>query len=168
MTRTNRTRRKANNEKRSQQAELAYKHLLQVRDHDHAHMWIRSNVLLFLQAGLLAFVASNFRALIADSRPVLAALCIFGLIVAYFWHRITRGGSFWVDFWESKLQSIEHLVFGNTVNIFRNHPSRETNPKAKEKFKQQNYVSTRKSLRSVALLTVFLWLTLLFYILFAH
>lgn len=143
-------------------ADRAYSYLLQLRDLDNELMWTRSNIILLVQGGLLAILASQFEAL-ADKHPaVLVAMSLFGLVTACFWWRITRGGSFWVDFWQGKLKTIEHDVTGN-IDIFRNHPSREENAQRRSHFRRMGYVSTRKALITVTFMTIILWVLLCVY-----
>ncbi|MFA4853116.1 MAG: hypothetical protein WC599_11410 [Bacteroidales bacterium] len=153
-------------ELKKEQAELAFKYLLELRDHENQLMWTRSNILLLLQGGLLTFIAYNFKTPLGNNWPVLASLCVFGLFIAFLLWRITAGGSFWVDFWQSKLKSIEEIVFGNVVDLFRNHPakSKKENPALYKDFKKMGYKSTRRTLRILSAMTILLWAALLIYI----
>ena len=139
-----------------------YRYLLQMRDIDNQLMWTRSNILLLVQGGLLAILASNFDVLADKHIIALAALSLFGLSIAYFWWRITKGGSFWVDYWEVKLGSIEDQVTG-TVEIFRNHPSRERDTKKRLAFRREGYISIRKTLVIVTFVMLILWGVLFLY-----
>jgi hypothetical protein len=99
-------------------ARRAYEYLLQIKNIDNQLMWTRSNIVLLVQGGVLAILASQFGTL-ADKHPtILLFLPMFGLATAYFWWRMTKGGSFWVDYWQTKLRAIEPKVTGN-IEIFR-------------------------------------------------
>jgi fatty acid desaturase len=150
----------------SKTATLAYKYLMQARDLDNNLIYTRSNILLVVQSGLLAFVAGSFAYLTANNPKFLVVLCIFGFIVAFFWWRIVKAGSYWVDHWESKLEQIEPRVLGGN-KVFRDHPSRERDPVRKKYFKDRGYVSARKTIKYVAITAMILWLALLAFALFS-
>lgn len=134
----------------------AYEYLLQIKNIDNQLMWTRSNIVLLVQGGLLAIFASQFGNL-ADKHPtILLFLPVFGFATAYFWWRMTKGGSFWVDYWQTKLRAIEPKVTGN-VEIFRTHPSNEEDPQIKARFRRMGYISTRRALITATFVTMLVW-----------
>lgn len=139
----------------------AYRYLLRLRDVDNKLMWTRSNIILLIQGGFLAILASKFDVFF-ENYVFLAAISVFGLVTALLWRRITIGGSFWVDFWEGKLSSIEPQVTGD-INLFRNHPSREQDREKRREFRRRGYRSIRKTLITVTSFTIVLWTVLLLY-----
>ncbi len=147
------------------QAEIAYKYIMQLRNLGATNLWSRSNVMLVLQGGLLAFIAGNFSSLIVDNRIILIALSFFGLLISFFWYRLTKGGSFWIEYWQNKLREIENQVVGE-IKIFRNHPSMLKNKNQQSKLKNMGYTSTRRILKQVSFITIILWIILLCYAVF--
>ena len=90
---------------------------------------------------------------------------VTGLIMAAFSGKVVKGSSFWVSYWEHKLEEIEVKVLPH-VEIFRNHPRSGNTQLLKSLRKRWNlrYVSTRKSTIWMFRVLLILWLLLLSYI----
>ena len=148
------------NIKNSKNEDLAYKILSEISNLDVKLMWDRTNVLLVLQGGLLAFLGSNYN---SHNLYISFAISAFGIIISVLWWRVTKGGSFWVTHWEERMRKIEELTFGDEIKIYRDHPSATKDAKLIKQFKKQGYISTRKSLLFISLTLNLIWIFLSVY-----
>lgn len=142
------------------QAEIAYKILADVSNLDVKLMWNRVSVLVVFIGALLAFVASNIG---KTNFFLLLLMCIIGFFISILLYYVTKGGSFWVTHWETKMQEIEPLLFDKEINIYRKHPT-NSNKEEKEHFRKQGYISTRKTLITITLCSCLIWPILILYI----
>lgn len=135
-------------------AQLTYKLLLQVRDLDNNLLWTRVNVMLLVQGILFSFIASGFSSLIGKYAVIVIIAEFFGLISAFFLWLMTLGGSYWVTFWEKKLEKIENKVTADNFKIFRGREK-------KERLKGETYISTRKAMKVFSSFFIVIWVGLI-------
>ena len=94
----------------NEEAEKAYKYLFDLSTLQNNLLWTRTNVLLIIQGSILTLITSN---LIGNNSFGKILLSLFGLLMAFFLLRITKGGSFWITHFESKMKQIEKYVKAN-------------------------------------------------------
>lgn len=140
----------------------AYEHLLKIRDLDNTLMWTRANIALILQAGLLAFVAPSITNLTANNRFISIVIAGFGLMISAFWVMLTRGGLFWIKYWQRKMAEIEPKLFGGSIEIFSSHP--HNRPDRVSEHKKAGYSSTNGAIKLITWTTTGLWSLIILYI----
>lgn len=138
-------------------ADKAYKYLFDLSVLQNNLLWTRTNILLIIQGSTLTLVASSF---LGENSFGKIILCLFGLITSIFFLRITKGGSFWITYFETKMKEIEKFVLGEQINIFRENPHYNMQNKS---VKYKGYVSTRKSLLFISTAFIMIWLILIIY-----
>jgi hypothetical protein len=104
----------------------AFDVLLKGREIDLNLFSARSNLCVVLQGGLFALISRPLLELKAGTgladKVIPLLLVVVGAMLSYFAVRVVRGGSFWVNYWEFRLEEIEGRVL-HAREIFRNHPS---------------------------------------------
>lgn len=140
---------------------------------DIAHENRKLEIQLFWQRSLFfwGFVAAALVGYIGtfkEDSPLTMVFAVFGLICSVVWSQGNRGSKYWQEYWEKKVNFLQHH---STGNIF--YDRRPTTPKFWDVFEGRR-ISVSKLTMALSDSSVFLWFTLCLFsvidpmLIFAH
>lgn len=147
----------------------AYDIILSLRDKEVDQYSIKANLFIVTQSAIVAFSGK----LLADSIPsntvsdlfTVSLFCSLGFILSFICNKLLEGASFWIDYYQTRLGTLEPAKLKN-ISIFSNHPG-SNNPEpasrllesqvAKRNRRKFKYYSTRKSTIGISYLFSVLW-----------
>lgn len=126
---------------------------------DIAHDNRKLEIQLFWQRSLFfwGFVAAalvGYLSALKDASPVAVVFALFGLVCSIVWSQGNRGSKYWQEYWEKKVNILQHHTTGN---IF--YDRRPTTPTLWDVFAGRR-ISVSKLTMALSDFTVFLWFLL--------